>query len=170
MQKPCADEPSSPLNAGLARALLISEEVLRRYQVEAPALVDVLEHLWEWLTVTPDTFWDWHIWSSQLYDELRSGNVPTDLKARLVEAGLGEQASTEWLPRLVRIVEYHLFGAIDREDAQQSVDTVVGVGEAADVQLAGEPDYSVFGSPDAHAGWGAPISSNELTRWRQAAG
>ncbi|MCP5029400.1 MAG: hypothetical protein GY929_24275 [Actinomycetia bacterium] len=126
----------------------------------------MLNHLWDWLTITPDTFEAWHDWSTRLYEDLRSGALPDEIRRELAECGLKSTHARAWLVSLVAIVERHLFSSINHRDARHNVRAVLKVGRRSGVQLPDNADFGIFGRPDDHHGWGNPISPAELHSWR----
>jgi hypothetical protein len=53
------------VQARLVAGLLTVEEWLRFYGLADAAVTDLLEHMWQWPTVTPETFGAWHEFDSE---------------------------------------------------------------------------------------------------------
>jgi hypothetical protein len=71
------------IQARLAAGLLTVEAWLRVHRLADGAIADVLEHMWQWPTVTPDTFLPWFEFDSA---ELQAAEAEGPLPRRIARA------------------------------------------------------------------------------------
>jgi hypothetical protein len=77
------------VNARLAASLLASEEWVRITGLDAPAVFDAFEHLWEWPAIRPDEFDRWYAWSN---DALTLGKAGGDVASSARRGTAGRRA------------------------------------------------------------------------------
>jgi hypothetical protein len=155
--------------ARLAAGLLTVEAWLRVHQVADAGVDGVVEHLWQWLTVQPDTFMRWYDFDS---DELQAAEAETPLPQRVALACDERSASAEDLAALlanvVNIVYDSLFGALDLRLSLARLRTIEVVAARSGVRLPAGQRFTGLAAQD-RGGWGHPVSALQVASWRTAA-
>jgi hypothetical protein len=153
--------------ARLVAGLLTVEAWLRVHQLADAAVDGVLEHMWQWPTVTPDTFRSWFDFYS---DELQAAEAEGPLPRRVALACQEHAASAEdlaaMLANVVNIVYDSLFGALDLSLSLGRLRTIEVVAARSGVRF---PAAQRFSSPKAEVrhGWGDPVSAMKVADWRR---
>jgi hypothetical protein len=155
------------IQARLSAGLLTVESWLRAYGVTEAGVTGVLEHMWQWLMVTSETFGVWYDFDSA---ELQAaeGGEPLRSPAALAcqERGAPAADLADMLADVVSIVYDSLFGALD---LALSLDRLRNVEAAAARSGIGLPDperFSSFKAQDKH-GWGYPVAAAQVAAWRR---
>ncbi len=155
-----ADFIDAPVNARLAAALALAERLLRESeQLMGPGLGDLLEHMWTWMAITPETFGDWEEWSSPLMSALMDGSS-------IVDGSDAEGVSRLWRS-LIDLVYGHLFAAVIHPISLYDLHEVALIGEQRGVTLPPAamvvPTFSGEGPVD----WGRNLSVVEVDDLRR---
>ncbi len=154
-----ADFVDSPVKARLAAALAVTERVLAHPEApEGQEYRDLLDHMWEWMTVHPDTFADWEAWSNHLLSDLydRPGTSGRDIDPGLVRL----------LRSAVDLVYGHLFVAVTHPISIHDLHEVAEIGQVWGVQLPPAAEVRpFFHGHDLE--WGPRLSHVEARDLRQ---
>ena len=154
------------VNARLAASLLASEEWARVVGLDAPAVSDLFEHLWEWPSVTTDNFDSWEAWSNEALDVAMRDELPASLRDASRGADVPEGDFRGVLENTAEAVYLHLFGAVDDEASLDILERLSGIVGRYGVSF---PPASLF--PDEpyslRHGWGRKRSPDETKVWRE---
>lgn len=154
------DFADAPVNARLAAALALAEQAFRGSKhAETRGFEDLLDHMWTWMTVTPETFGDWHEWTSPLLSRLTDG--PTQ----------GATPSEEEFSRLgrslIHLVYGHLFAAVIHPISLYDLHEVALVGEQRRVTLPAAGEVVPAFSGEGPADWGSDLNAAEVDELRR---
>lgn len=152
--------------ARLTAALLTMEAWLRVHRLADAAVADVLEHMWQWPTVKPDTFRPWFDFHS---DELQAAEAEEPLPRRIALACQERGASAEdlaaLLANIVNIVYDSLFSALDLDLSLARLRNIEVVAARSGVRLPAAQRFASLKAEDMH-GWGIPVSAMQVADWR----
>jgi hypothetical protein len=160
-----ADFRQLSMNARLAAALLISTRWLERVGIHDSELDALVEHLWAWLTVTPDTFDAWYESEPALVLVGLGGELPDRLTANCTAHGIEPERLAALLRGLTEIVYGSLFGAADDEGSLAELGTVAAVVGQHGLAL---PPSGLFADSPISEGR-ARMDPARVHRWRHAA-
>lgn len=153
--------------ARLAAGLLTVEAWLRVHRLADDAVADVLEHMWEWPTVKPNTFRPWFDFHS---DELQAAEAEEPLPRRIALACLERGAPSEdlaaLLANIVNIVYESLFGALDLDLSLARLRNIEVVAARSGLRLPAAQRFASLKAEDMH-GWGIPVSAMQVADWRR---
>jgi hypothetical protein len=159
---PLAAAPVSP--GTTCRRILTVEAWLRRHPIEDADTTAVLDHLWPFMTVTPETFQDWYDWqpAAQLAAEAGS-QLPSSAATECSkhEATLDDPAMM--LADVVNIVYDSLLGALDLSRSMTRLRDLAAVAGRSDVSLPDEAHVRRLTASQRH-GWGNPASPAQLAK------
>ena len=148
------------IQARLVAGLLTVEAWLRVHQLADAAIGDVLEHMWQWPTVTPDTFLPWFDFHS---DELQAAEAEEPLPWRIALACQERAAPADdlaaLLAHIVNIVYESLFCALD-------LDLSLAAARSG-VRLPPGQRFASLKARDHMHGWGIPVSATQVADWRR---
>lgn len=157
------------VRARLAAGLLTVEAWLRRHQVEDEGTTAVLEHMWQFMTVTPETFQDWHDFEPEalIAAETDEAVLPSAAAACRRHGARVEDLAT-MLPAVIDIVYDSLFGALDLSLSMARLREIAAAAARSGTAI---PDASRFAHLPAHEfhGWGNPVSAAQLAGLRSRA-
>jgi hypothetical protein len=142
------------------------EAWLGRYQIGDDGVATVIDHMWQFMTVTPDTFMDWYDFrpEAQLAAE-REDAVQPPAASACRRRGASAQDLATLLADVVNIVYDSLFGAPDLSLSMARLREIAAVAAKSGIAI---PDASRFGHRPAHQrnGWDNPASAAHVTELR----
>lgn len=154
------------VRARLAAGLLTVEAWLGRYQIEDEGTAAVLDHVWQFMTVTPETFQDWHDFEPEalIAAETEEALLPSAAAACRRHGARAEDLAT-MLADVISIVYDSLFGALDLSLSMARLREIAAVAARSGIAI---PDASRFGHLPAREfhGWGNPVSAAQLAGLR----
>ena len=156
------------IQARLVAGLLTVEAWLRVHQLADAAIGDVLEHMWQWPTVTPDTFLPWFDFHS---DELQAAEAEEPLPWRIALACQERAAPADdlaaLLAHIVNIVYESLFCALDLDLSLARLHTIEVVAARSGVRLPPGQRFASLKARDHMHGCGIPVSATQVADWRR---
>ena len=165
------DYESISVNGRLVGALLAVGQLLDERGINSRQADDLLDHLWKWLTVDENSFDDWEAWTSELLEFALGGDLPREVEREFESLGLPTPALRRLWERLVDIVYFNLFTAVDHgnnmRDLRALSDSLANYG----ISL---PPVELLQSSPAVArslasDWGAVVVPDEVVRLRALA-
>jgi hypothetical protein len=152
-----------PVRMRQAAALIAVSEWVRRRGLEVAGLDELFDHLWGWMTVTPESFDSWHGFDSPLLTAALGGELPSEVADSVDAVGVNARAFRDLLEHLVEITYGYLFGATNERSGLMDL-VVISQAIAADgVNL---PSPLLFGD-DRYGdnAWGSP-SAAQVAAWK----
>jgi hypothetical protein len=160
------DYSALSVQARLAAGLLTVEAWLRRYRIEDEGTTTVLEHMWQFMTVTAETFQAWYDFKPEALLAAESEEpVPAPAAAACRQYGAAAQDLATMLGAVVNIVYESLFGALDLNLSMARLREIATVATRSGI---GIPAASRFGHMSVHEfhGWGNPVSAAQVVALR----
>src|SRR5271154_4565749 len=157
------------IQARLTAGLGMIKAWLARYRIEADGGTAVIDHMWQFLTVTPDTFMGWYDWQSeaQLAAERGDALLPS-AAAACRRCGASAQDLAAILAGVTGIVYDSLFGALDLDLSMARLRTIAAVAGRCGIAVPDASSFSHLPAQERH-GWGNPVSPVQLTELRSHA-
>lgn len=154
------------IQARLAAGLLTVESWLRAYDLTDAALAGLLDHMWQWPAVTPETFPAWYDFDSEALRAAEAGNtLPSPVALVCQERGAPAADLAAMLTDVVNIVYESLFGALDLALSLGRLRHIEAVAARSGIMLPNSRRFSGFKAQDRH-GWGHPVTATQVTIWR----
>ncbi len=160
MPSPYDDLPLRPLQAV---ALLGFQRWRVVVELADPGLDELCEHLWQWMTVEPATFDDWHRWCMESDAGRLEADVPSDLAELAVTRGIEPTDLQRVLKDLSDITHFSLFTVPHHDEALRMLQRLGAYFTRWGVTLP--PPATFHAVPDSADGWGKP-SSQHVQHWR----
>jgi hypothetical protein len=155
------------VQARLAAGLLTVEAWLRAHALADKAVSDVLEHMWQWPTVEPDTFRAWYDFDSDALEAAEAEeSLPTRIALACQERAAPAADLAALLADVVNIVYDSLFGALDLSLSLARLRNIEVVAARSGIRLPAAPRFSSLRAEDKH-GWGVPVSAMQVADWRR---
>jgi hypothetical protein len=153
------------VNARLAGALHVLAQVVRRTGLNHPDVQGFIDHLWQWPTVTPETFGEWEGYHSPALDAAMGDPLTPDLEAESRRAGVDPADLRHLLAGTAEIVYHALFSVPNQAESLGHLRTVERLGRTYGASL---PAAELFEeSPwSANGGWGRSMAVADVERWR----
>ena len=159
------------VGARLAAALLTVESWLRAHKMDDAGISAVLEHMWQWLTVTNETFGAWYdFYEVQGPDDLLAAIDEEPLPRRVAficeKRGVPAEELAMLLADVVNMVYDELFGAVNLDHSLERLRRVEAVAARSGISLPSAERFSVPGlmAQDRH-GWGQ-ATVDQVASWR----
>jgi hypothetical protein len=152
------------INARLAAALHALTQVVRRTGLAHADVTALIDHVWSWPCVGPDTFDAWYAFEFPALpapgDELAS-----DLQQECRRVGVDPADLRQLLEHTAEIVYHGLFSVADNAESLAHLTMVEAIASRYGAAL---PPAALFAeSPwSAHHGWGSKLLPTDVDRWR----
>lgn len=160
------------VRARLAAALVTVESWLRAYRLDDAGISAVLEHMWQWLTVTAETFGAWYEFHEVQYPEVLLAAINDEPLPRPVTLICGDQGVpvtdlAMLLADVVNLVYDDLFGAVNLQTSLERLRRVEAVAARSGIALPSAERFSVPGltAQDGH-GMGREVPAAQIASWR----
>ncbi|MGH3375647.1 MAG: hypothetical protein ACRDP6_12980 [Actinoallomurus sp.] len=151
--------------ARLAAALHSLTAWLDHVGLHGRDLNDLIEHLWQWLTITPDTFTQWHDGAPVLVETALGDEMPSYLVQQCLDrAAIPVADLRHILESTTEIVYCNLFGAVDDQATMNYLRQVEHIMRKYSLPI---PPASLFSNSlfsEGH-GWGRPTVT-QTDAWR----
>ena len=122
--------------------------------------------MWQWLTVTPDTFRAWYDFDSEELRAAEAGALPSpQIVLACQERGAPVDELAALLAEVVSIVYDSLFGPLDLELSLARLRNIEAVAARSGIALPAPQRFSGLRAQDMH-GWGFPVTDMQVTAWR----
>jgi hypothetical protein len=164
-----SDYATLNVQARLAAGLLTVEAWLRQHQIEDADTTAVLDHMWQFMTVTPEIFQGWYDWQPPALLAAEADEpVPSSAAAECSRHGASPDDLATMLADVVNIVYDSPFGALDLSRSMTRLRDLAAVAARSDVAL---PDAAHFGHLNTFQrhGWGNPASPAQVAKLRARA-
>jgi hypothetical protein len=155
------------VNARLAASLLASEEWVRIAGLDAPAVLDAFEHLWEWPAIRPHEFDRWYAWSNDALTLGKAGGAMSPpLRDAARRADVPESDLRVVLEHTTAAVYDNLFAAVHKERSLMKLKRLSKVVWRYGITF---PPVSLFHDEpySLNGGWGRKMSPDEARAWRE---
>jgi hypothetical protein len=155
------------VQARLVAGLLTVEAWLRVYRLADEAVAELLEHMWQWPTVTPDSFGAWYDFDSEALQAAEAGGpLAPQVALACQQRGAPAADLAVMLADVVNIVYDSLFGALDLTLSLARLRNIEDVACRTGISLPAAGRFSRFRAQDKH-GWGFPVSAVQVADWRR---
>jgi hypothetical protein len=165
------DYEALSVNARLTAALLTVESWLRVHRLDDAGIGAVLEHMWQWLTMTYKTVDAWHeFYEVQGPEELLAAIDEEPLPRRVAlickKQGVPAAELAMLLADVVNMVYDELYGAVNLEHSLERLRRVEAVAARSGISLPSAERFSIPGlmAQDGH-GWGH-VTADQVASWR----
>jgi hypothetical protein len=159
------------VRARLAAALLAVESWLRAYRLDDAEIGAVLDHMWQYLTVTYETLGAWYeFYELQEPEELLAAidEEPLPRRAALIceDQGIPAVELAMLLADVVNMVYDELFGAVNLQHSLERLRRVEALAARSGISLPSAQLFSIPGlmAQDGH-GWGR-VTAAQVANWR----
>jgi hypothetical protein len=166
------DYEALSVRARLAAALVTVESWLRAYRLDDAGIGAVLEHMWQWLTVTSETFGAWYEFYEVQGPEVLLAAIDDEslpLRVALICEDRGVPATdlAMLLADVVNLVYDDLFGAVNLQHSLERLHRVEVVAARSYIELPSAERFSVPGlnKQDGH-GMGREVTAAQIATWR----
>jgi len=155
------------VQARLVAGLLTVEAWLRVHRLADEAVAELLEHMWQWPAVTPDTFGAWYDFDSEALQAAEAQEpLPPHVAVACQQRGACAADLAVMLADIVNIVYDSLFGALDLTLSMARLRSIEDVACRTGLSLPAARRFSSFQARDMH-GWGFPVSATQVADWRR---
>jgi hypothetical protein len=155
------------VQARLVAGLLTMEAWLRVHGLADGAVAELLEHMWQWPTVTPDTFGAWHDFDSEALQAAEAKeSLPPRVALACEQRGAPAGDLAVMLADVVKIVYDSLFGALDLTLSMARLRSIEDVASRTGISLPAAGRFFGLWAQDKH-GWGFPVSAMQVADWRR---
>jgi hypothetical protein len=163
-----ADARPLSLLARLGVALCCFEQYCRTVGLDAPAVRDFTEYMWEWpLMMSPGWFEEWESKQPTLVVVGLGDPIPQALASLLVERGIDSGELQTLLEATVEIIWGSFYAACDDDGSLAELQRVVAICERRGI-AAPPVDVFVESRFDDGHGWGNRVTREQRDRWRSA--
>jgi hypothetical protein len=166
------DYEALSVRARLAAALMTVESWLRAYRLDDAGISAVLEHMWQWLTVTSKTFGAWYEFYEVQGPEVLLAAIDDEGLPRRValiceDQGVPATDLAMLLADVVNLVYDDLFGAVNLQHSLERLRRVEAVAARSYIELPSAKRFSVPGlkKRDGH-GMGREVTAGQIATWR----
>jgi hypothetical protein len=160
------DYEALSIQGRLAAGLVAVEAWLRQHGVEDEGTTSLLDHMWQWMTVAPETFKAWYEFQSAALRAAEAGEpVPSVAAAACRRQGASAHDLASMLADVVSVVYDSLFGALDLRLSLVNLARLAEISGKSGVHLPDASQLSQFPAPERH-GWGNPVSAADITALR----